>query len=80
MKQNSFVTYVEMMNEIEKDPRKKLGGLWTRFLRFQPLGLVRDYFGEQIAFYFAWQGTFLTMLWPATFFGLAVFAYGVVKR
>uniref|UniRef100_A0A7I4YAB4 Anoctamin n=1 Tax=Haemonchus contortus TaxID=6289 RepID=A0A7I4YAB4_HAECO len=79
MRQNSFVTYVEMMNEIEKDPRQKLSGLWTRFLRFQPLGLVREYFGEQIAFYFAWQGTFLTMLWPATFFGLAVFAFGMTK-
>ncbi|KAK6055385.1 hypothetical protein COOONC_07110, partial [Cooperia oncophora] len=85
MKQNSFVAYVEMTNEIEKDSRKRLGGLWTSnlrlliFLRFQPLGLVREYFGEQIAFYFAWQGTFLTMLWPATFLGLAVFAYGMAK-
>ncbi|KAK5979463.1 Anoctamin [Trichostrongylus colubriformis] len=79
MKENSFVNYVELMNEIEKDPRKKLGGLWARLFRFQPLGLVREYFGEQIAFYFAWQGTFLTMLWPATIFGLAVFIFGFLK-
>ncbi|VDL86524.1 unnamed protein product [Nippostrongylus brasiliensis] len=87
MKENSFVTYVEMMNEIETDPRKKLGDLWTRkewnalrFARFQPLNTIREYFGEQIAFYFAWQGTFLTVLWPATIFGLVVFVFGLQKR
>ncbi|VDL78419.1 unnamed protein product [Nippostrongylus brasiliensis] len=80
MKENSFVRYVEMMNEIETDPRKKLGDLWTRFARFQPLSVIREYFGEQIAFYFAWQGTFLTVLWPATIFGLVVFVFGLQKR
>ncbi|KAK6741854.1 hypothetical protein RB195_009618 [Necator americanus] len=79
MKENSFVTYVELMQEIERDPRKKLSDLWSRFFRFQPLGVIREYFGEQIGFYFAWQGTFLTMLWPATLLGLAVFVYGFVK-
>ncbi|VDP18284.1 unnamed protein product [Heligmosomoides polygyrus] len=79
MKENSFVTYIELMNEIETDPRKKLSDLWKSFVRFQPLGVVRKYFGEQIAFYFAWQGTFLTMLWPATIFGIGVFVFGFVK-
>ncbi|CAJ0597872.1 unnamed protein product [Cylicocyclus nassatus] len=79
MRENSLVTYLELMQEIEKDPRKKLSDLWSRFLRFQPLGVIREYFGEQIAFYFAWQGTFLTMLWPATFLGLAVFVFGFTK-
>lgn len=30
MKENSFVTYIELMNEIETDPRKKLSDLWKR--------------------------------------------------
>ncbi|KAJ1366957.1 hypothetical protein KIN20_027773 [Parelaphostrongylus tenuis] len=79
MKDNSMITYMGLMTEIETDPRKKLSSLWSRFFRFQPLGLVREYFGEQIAFYFAWQGTFLTMLWPATILGLAVFIFGLIK-
>ncbi|EYC12594.1 hypothetical protein Y032_0046g1314 [Ancylostoma ceylanicum] len=79
MRENSFVTYLELMQEIEKDPRKKLSDLWSSFFRFQPLGAIREYFGEQIAFYFAWQGTFLTMLWPATLLGLAVFVFGFIK-
>ncbi|ETN68182.1 hypothetical protein NECAME_15978, partial [Necator americanus] len=29
MKENSFVTYVELMQEIERDPRKKLSDLWS---------------------------------------------------
>uniref|UniRef100_A0A158PAT1 Anoctamin n=1 Tax=Angiostrongylus cantonensis TaxID=6313 RepID=A0A158PAT1_ANGCA len=79
MKENSSISYMELITEIETDPRKKLNNLWSRFFRFQPLGLVREYFGQQIAFYFAWHGTFLTMLWPATVLGLAVFVYGFVK-
>ncbi|KIH66691.1 hypothetical protein ANCDUO_02984 [Ancylostoma duodenale] len=29
MRENSFVTYLELMQEIEKDPRKKLSDLWS---------------------------------------------------
>ncbi|CAJ0942649.1 unnamed protein product, partial [Mesorhabditis belari] len=79
MKNRNVVDYLQMLSEIEDDPRKKLGKQWTRWFKFQPINRIRDYFGEQIAFYFAWQGTFITVLWVATIVGLLSFTYGLVK-
>ena len=36
------------------------------------------YFGEKIAFYFAWLGYYISWLVPASLIGLAVFIYGIV--
>ncbi|PAV64517.1 hypothetical protein WR25_27234 isoform B [Diploscapter pachys] len=55
MKGQSMVTYTELIKEIEDDPRKKMQETWCRYFKFQPLNSIRNYFGEQIAFYFAWQ-------------------------
>ncbi|CAI5445945.1 unnamed protein product [Caenorhabditis angaria] len=78
MKDTSNVSYTDFVMEIEEDPRKRLSDSWGKWMKFQPLNKIREYFGEQIAYYFAWQGTFITLLWPATIFGLFVFVYGFI--
>ncbi|CAL1545216.1 unnamed protein product [Lymnaea stagnalis] len=61
-----------------EDPRKLLQERWTDFAKFQPMWHIRNYFGEKIAFYFAWTGMLITTLWIPMLFGIAVFIYGLV--
>ncbi|GAB5574139.1 anoctamin-4 isoform X4 [Prionailurus iriomotensis] len=51
---------------------------WGVWYKYQPLDLVRRYFGEKIGLYFAWLGWYTGMLFPAAFIGLFVFLYGVI--
>ncbi len=56
---------------------------WTtlkNIFKFQPLWKIRNYFGEMIAFYFAWTGMLVTSLWIPTFLGVVVFLYGLGLR
>lgn len=62
------------------DPRLDMQLTWTKFFKFQPLWKIRNYFGEKIAFYFAWSGTLVSTLWLPMIFGFAVFIYGLVER
>ncbi|KAJ8405337.1 hypothetical protein AAFF_G00323280 [Aldrovandia affinis] len=50
---------------------------WGVWYKYQPLDLVRRYFGEKIGLYFAWLGWYTGMLFPAALVGLLVFLYGV---
>ncbi|KAI1883858.1 hypothetical protein AGOR_G00236360 [Albula goreensis] len=50
---------------------------WGVWYKYQPLDLVRRYFGEKIGLYFAWLGWYTGMLFPAAMVGLLVFLYGV---
>ncbi|ELU07316.1 hypothetical protein CAPTEDRAFT_153860 [Capitella teleta] len=65
---------------LDKD-RARLYEAWARPGRwycYQPLDLIRKYFGEKIAIYFAWLGFYTTMLIVPSILGVAAFIYGIV--
>uniref|UniRef100_A0AAZ3Q924 Anoctamin n=1 Tax=Oncorhynchus tshawytscha TaxID=74940 RepID=A0AAZ3Q924_ONCTS len=52
---------------------------WARygaFYKYQPVDLIRKYFGEKIGLYFAWLGVYTQLLIPASMVGIIVFCYG----
>ncbi|KAM9327575.1 anoctamin-4-like [Pholidichthys leucotaenia] len=51
---------------------------WGVWYKYQPLDLIRRYFGEKIGLYFAWLGWYTGMLFPAALVGLLVFLYGLL--
>ncbi|XP_026147450.1 anoctamin-1a isoform X2 [Mastacembelus armatus] len=63
----------------ESNDRKLLYEEWacySVFYKYQPIGLIRKYFGEKIGLYFAWLGVYTQMLIPAAIIGVIVFLYG----
>ncbi|XP_052795282.1 anoctamin-4-like isoform X2 [Mya arenaria] len=67
----------DMKDDLVEDPRKKLDETWCSFWKWQPTWKIRNYYGEKIAFYFAWIGLLMTSLWFPMFFGMACFGYGL---
>ncbi|XP_031425597.1 anoctamin-1-like isoform X2 [Clupea harengus] len=65
--------------QAEPNDRKILYEEWASysiFYKYQPIGLIRKYFGEKVALYFAWLGVYTQMLIPAAIVGVIVFLYG----
>ncbi|XP_026233810.1 anoctamin-1a isoform X2 [Anabas testudineus] len=65
--------------DAEPNDRKLLYEEWASysvFYKYQPIGLIRKYFGEKIGLYFAWLGVYTQMLIPAAIIGVIVFLYG----
>ncbi|XP_056135400.1 anoctamin-1a [Lampris incognitus] len=63
----------------EPNDRKLLYEEWASysvFYKYQPIGLIRKYFGEKVGLYFAWLGVYTQMLIPAAVVGVIVFLYG----
>src|SRR5947208_2681061 len=63
-----------------KSPRKRLLDNWASMKRIftrQSLEEVQEYFGVNIALYYAWLGFYTQMLIPATVVGLICFIYGL---
>ncbi|XP_048118745.1 anoctamin-1a isoform X1 [Alosa alosa] len=63
----------------EPNDRKILYEEWASysiFYKYQPIGLIRKYYGEKVALYFAWLGVYTQMLIPAAIVGVIVFLYG----
>ncbi|XP_069865768.1 anoctamin-1 isoform X5 [Dipodomys merriami] len=66
-------------DSVEFNDRKLLYEEWASyrvFYKYQPIDLVRKYFGEKIGLYFAWLGAYTQMLIPASLVGIIVFLYG----
>ena len=71
--------YLEPQREPTND-RQRLRCGWSRpgrIFKYQPYGAIKEYFGSQIAFYFAWVGFYTGMLVPLALVGLIVFLYGL---
>ncbi|XP_048409619.1 anoctamin-2b isoform X1 [Stegostoma tigrinum] len=65
----------------EENERKVLYQEWARygvFYKYQPIDLIRKYFGEKIGLYFAWLGLYTQLLMPASLVGIIVFFYGYI--
>ncbi|XP_072826600.1 anoctamin-1 isoform X6 [Vicugna pacos] len=66
-------------DSVEFNDRRLLYEEWASygvFYKYQPIDLVRKYFGEKIGLYFAWLGVYTQMLIPASVVGIIVFLYG----
>ncbi|XP_046300900.1 anoctamin-1 isoform X4 [Marmota monax] len=66
-------------DNVQLNDRKLLYEEWASygvFYKYQPIDLVRKYFGEKIGLYFAWLGAYTQMLIPASVVGVIVFLYG----
>ncbi|XP_052007965.1 anoctamin-1-like [Xyrauchen texanus] len=62
-----------------RNDRQLLHEEWANygvFFKYQPMDLIRKYFGEKISLYFAWLGVYTQLLIPASALGVAVFLYG----
>uniref|UniRef100_A0AAY4BQF6 Anoctamin n=1 Tax=Denticeps clupeoides TaxID=299321 RepID=A0AAY4BQF6_9TELE len=62
-----------------RNDRQMLQEEWANygvFFKYQPVDLIRRYFGEQIGLYFAWLGVYTQLLIPASVIGVIIFLYG----
>jgi hypothetical protein len=85
--QMDFFNHISLENNHTKnggkhpiDIRKELHLKWAKlsnFFRYQPLNLIRDYFGESFSLYFAWIGHFIFCLIIPTIIGIIFFAIGL---
>lgn len=70
------------LNQPEKHwDRQRLLKDWAsmvHWIKLQPLNEIKDYFGENVAMYFAWQGFYTNMLIWASGAGLLCLLYGLV--
>jgi hypothetical protein len=63
-----------------EDNRKELHTKWaklTNIFKFQPIMAIRNYFGEETAFYFAWVGCLISTLYLPTIIGIIFFGIGL---
>ncbi|XP_028981057.2 anoctamin-2b isoform X2 [Esox lucius] len=71
--------YMVVGHSEERNDRQLLHDEWARygaFYKYQPVDLIRKYFGEKIGLYFAWLGLYTQLLIPASIVGVFVFCYG----
>ena len=60
--------------------RHSLNKEWAslrKWIMFQPLNHIKEYFGVKFGLYFAWLGFYTHMLIPAAVLGLICFFYGL---
>ncbi|KAM9376072.1 anoctamin-1 [Pholidichthys leucotaenia] len=65
----------------QRNDRQILAEEWANYgvmHKYQPVDLIRKYFGEQIGLYFAWLGVYTQLLIPPSVLGIIVFLYGIL--
>lgn len=50
----------------------------SKWIKFQPIDEIKDYFGVKIALYFSWLGFYTHMLIPAAVMGIFCLVYGAL--
>uniref|UniRef100_A0A674PC29 Anoctamin n=1 Tax=Takifugu rubripes TaxID=31033 RepID=A0A674PC29_TAKRU len=68
-----LITFVPIVCQLLHDEWANYGVMH----KYQPVDLIRKYFGEQIGFYFAWLGVYTQLLIPPSVLGIIVFLYGI---
>ena len=66
-----------------QNSRAILNRIWSSYAmwyKYQPIDLVKNYFGEKIAFYFAWLGAYTSFLLAPAIVGFIVFIINVITR
>ena len=58
---NPLVKGRKAVSDLGNMEREELLRSWGKCLRFQPLWRIRNYFGEKVALYFSWLGTYIYM-------------------
>ncbi|XP_063707781.1 anoctamin-4-like [Culicoides brevitarsis] len=77
-----FVDRFSLHDGSHDDESTLRGQLWNEWASlwkwngFQPLDKIKEYFGAQVALYFAWLGFYTHMLIPASIAGIICLAYG----
>ncbi|XP_055352168.1 anoctamin-4-like [Paramacrobiotus metropolitanus] len=54
-------------------------GRFARFVKFQPVTYIKNYFGERVGYYFAWMEFYTLMLIPAVIVGWICLLYGAAN-
>lgn len=49
----------------------------TKLFKYQPLNLIKEYFGVRIGLYYSWLGFYTWMLLPISILGFVCFLYGL---
>ena len=68
---------------LSEDRRAELHRKWANLgymLRFQPLSIIKNYYGEQITLYYSFVGVLISTLWIVVLAGIAVFIMGVIDK
>jgi hypothetical protein len=77
-----FITYYALHDgppDHSSNTRSILAKSWRGWIEPQPVHLIRSYFGEQIAFHFAWMDHSNWWMLMLGLFGTFVFLYGIIK-
>eukprot|EP00054_Salpingoeca_dolichothecata_P028843 m.222330 g.222330 ORF g.222330 m.222330 type:complete len:1024 (-) comp26328_c2_seq1:26-3097(-) len=75
-----YQNHIEIAPNDKPSMRARLYYCWTkpgRWHRFQPLDAIRTYFGEKVAFYFAWLGFYTSWLVVPSIIGIFITIYGL---
>ncbi|XP_046403145.1 anoctamin-5-like isoform X2 [Ischnura elegans] len=71
-----------LSSDLPPGMRCRLKREWARpgaWRKAQPLDEIREYFGDEVALYFAWLGLYTKSLIPAAAIGVACFFFGLIQ-